>query len=92
MKCWVAPAEARIQHFVIPFIRLPPRHPVVEGNIRMSSSSSPSDSPADNLTILFHKIEAGDEEAAHQILPLAYGELRKLAAAKMAHERPGQGC
>jgi RNA polymerase sigma factor (TIGR02999 family) len=61
-----------------------------EGSIRMSSTPSPSDSPADNLTVLFRKIESGDEEAAHQLLPLVYGELRKLAAAKMAHERPGQ--
>ncbi len=35
-------------------------------------------------------IEAGDANAADQLLPLVYGELRKLAAAKMAHEKPGQ--
>ena len=35
---------------------------------------------------------AGDDEAgvAEKLLPLVYDELRKLAAAKMAHEKPGQ--
>lgn len=32
----------------------------------------------------------GDPRAAEQLLPLVYDELRKLAAAKLAHEKPGQ--
>ncbi len=36
------------------------------------------------------EIEAGDPSAAEQLLPLVYDELRKLAAAKMAQEKPGQ--
>jgi RNA polymerase sigma factor (TIGR02999 family) len=32
----------------------------------------------------------GDRHAANQLLPLVYDELRKLAAAKLAHEKPGQ--
>src|SRR5687768_15698110 len=32
----------------------------------------------------------GDPHAAEQLLPLVYDELRKLAAAKLAHEKPGQ--
>jgi len=36
------------------------------------------------------KIERGDSNAAEQLIPLIYGELRKLAAAKLAHEKPGQ--
>jgi RNA polymerase sigma factor (TIGR02999 family) len=32
----------------------------------------------------------GDSKAAEELLPLVYDELRRLAAAKMAHERPGQ--
>jgi RNA polymerase sigma factor (TIGR02999 family) len=32
----------------------------------------------------------GDPEAASQLLPLVYDELRRLAAQKLAHERPGQ--
>ena len=36
------------------------------------------------------QIESGDPAAAEQLLPLVYDELRKLAAAKMAQEKPGQ--
>src|SRR5437762_4351766 len=35
-------------------------------------------------------IEQGDMQAAEQLLPLVYEELRKLAAQKLAHEAPGQ--
>jgi RNA polymerase sigma factor (TIGR02999 family) len=42
------------------------------------------------ITLLLHKVGAGDASAADQILPLVYHELRKLAAAKMARETPGQ--
>lgn len=42
------------------------------------------------VTLLLSAIEAGDPKAAGQLLPLVYEELRKLAAAKMAHEKPGQ--
>src|SRR5208337_4481315 len=34
-------------------------------------------------------IEQGDPKAADELLPVVYGELRKLAAAKMARESPG---
>ena len=36
---------------------------------------------AGEITILLQKIERGDTQAAAEILPLVYGELRKLAAA-----------
>ena len=45
---------------------------------------------AGDITFILQRIEAGDAQAADQILPLVYGELRKLAAAKMARESPGQ--
>jgi RNA polymerase sigma factor (TIGR02999 family) len=35
-------------------------------------------------------IEEGDPHAAEQLLPLVYTELRRLAAQKLAHEKPGQ--
>ena len=35
-------------------------------------------------------IEQGDPKAAQQLLPLVYDELRRLAAWKLAHEKPGQ--
>jgi RNA polymerase sigma factor (TIGR02999 family) len=43
-----------------------------------------------NVTQILSKIEQGDPSAADQLLPLVYDELRKLAAAKLAHEKPGQ--
>src|SRR5215472_15520843 len=42
------------------------------------------------VTQLLSAIDAGDSQAADQLLPLIYDELRKLAAAKMALEQPGQ--
>jgi len=42
------------------------------------------------ITHLLQQAEAGDASAAEKILPLVYTELRKLAAAKMAREQPGQ--
>jgi RNA polymerase sigma factor (TIGR02999 family) len=41
------------------------------------------------LTLILQRIDRGDAQAAQQILPLVYDELRKLAAAKMAREAPG---
>jgi RNA polymerase sigma factor (TIGR02999 family) len=43
-----------------------------------------------DVTRILSAIEQGDPEAAEQLLPLVYAELRRLAAAKMAHEKPGQ--
>ncbi len=43
-----------------------------------------------DVTQMLGAIEAGDPEAAGQLLALVYEELRKLAAAKMANEKPGQ--
>jgi RNA polymerase sigma factor (TIGR02999 family) len=42
------------------------------------------------LTQLLQAVEAGNAQAASQLLPLVYDELRKLAAAKLAQEKPGQ--
>jgi len=43
-----------------------------------------------NVTQLLSAIEAGDSQAAHQLLPLVYDELRKLAVVRMANEKAGQ--
>ncbi len=43
-----------------------------------------------DVTQILNQIESGDPSAAEQLLPLVYDELRKLAAAKLAHEKPGQ--
>jgi len=42
------------------------------------------------VTRILSAIERGDPQAAGQLLPLVYEELRKLAAQKLAQERPGQ--
>ena len=42
------------------------------------------------VTRILTAIEGGDPRAADQLLPLVYDELRKLAAKKLAHEKPGQ--
>jgi RNA polymerase sigma factor (TIGR02999 family) len=43
-----------------------------------------------DVTRILSRVEAGDPKAAEQLLPLIYDELRKVAAAKLAHEKPGQ--
>ena len=42
------------------------------------------------LTRILNAIDQGDPHAAEQLLPLVYDELRKLAAHKLAQEKPGQ--
>lgn len=42
------------------------------------------------VTRILSAIEDGDSEAAEQLLPLVYDELRKLAARRLAQEKPGQ--
>ena len=43
-----------------------------------------------DVTRLLSAIDQGDPKAAGQLLPLVYGELRRLAASMMAREAPGQ--
>lgn len=43
-----------------------------------------------DVTNILSQIEQGDQNAAERLLPLVYGELRKLAAAKLSNEKPGQ--
>ena len=43
-----------------------------------------------DVTRILNAVEQGDPSAAEQLLPLVYDELRKLAAQKMAQEKPGQ--
>ena len=42
------------------------------------------------VTVILNRVQQGHPKAAEELLPLVYEELRKLAAAKMANERPGQ--
>src|SRR5713226_8632677 len=43
-----------------------------------------------DVTHILSAIEKGDPQAAEQLLPLVYAELRQLAAHRLAHEKPGQ--
>ena len=56
----------------------------------MSDASPSSGCAAGEITLLLRRAEQGDTQAADQILPLVYDELRRLAAAKMARESAGQ--
>lgn len=42
------------------------------------------------VTRILDRVQQGDPKAAEELLPLIYGELRRLAAHKMANEAPGQ--
>ncbi len=46
--------------------------------------------PMNEVTRILSGIEAGDPHSAAQLLPLVYDELRRLAAQKLAQEKPGQ--
>ena len=52
-----------------------------------SGASGPSKG---DVTVVLSRIELGEPQAADQLMPLVYEELRKLAAAKMAQEKPDQ--
>jgi RNA polymerase sigma factor (TIGR02999 family) len=43
-----------------------------------------------HVTRLLEAAQGGDRHAAAELLPLVYDELRKLAAVRLAHEKPGQ--
>jgi hypothetical protein len=43
-----------------------------------------------DVTLILSPIEAGDSTAIEHLLPLVYGELKRLAAQRLAHEKPGQ--
>jgi RNA polymerase sigma factor (TIGR02999 family) len=42
------------------------------------------------VTHILNRVQQGDPQASEELLPLVYDELRKLAAARMAHEPAGQ--
>src|SRR5262249_17222797 len=52
---------------------------------------SPASSKAmRDVTHILERVQQGEPKAAEELLPLVYQELRKLAALKMAQEKPGQ--
>ena len=52
--------------------------------------SSRSVLPVKDVTRILSEVEQGNPHAAAQLLPLVYDELRKLAAVKLAQEKPDQ--
>jgi RNA polymerase sigma factor (TIGR02999 family) len=52
--------------------------------LRQAAGVNPGD-----ITVILQRIERGEEQAAERLLPLVYDQLRKLAAARMAHESAG---
>ena len=56
----------------------------------MPDSEHPVPPPASDFTCILSAIQEGDPQAAEQLLPLVYAELRRLAAQKIALEKPGQ--
>ncbi|WP_341871425.1 ECF-type sigma factor [Aeoliella straminimaris] len=61
--------------------------PVVDGGTETHFGDR---DPVVDVTQILSRIEAGDSNATEQLLPPVYDELRKLAAAKLAHEKRGQ--
>jgi RNA polymerase sigma factor (TIGR02999 family) len=43
-----------------------------------------------DITLVLQSMDRGDKGASEELMPLVYGELRRLAAARMAREGPGQ--
>ena len=41
-----------------------------------------------DVTLLLQRMEGGDNDAANQLVPLLYQELRRMAGAYLRHERP----
>ena len=58
--------------------------------MRLPAGAGPADAVNPEITQVLEAARQGDPQAATQLLPLVYTELRKLAAAKMARELPGQ--
>src|SRR6516162_8653870 len=66
---------------------------MVTGRLRNSASVRISAfwaTPMNEVTRILSAIEHGDLHTAEQLLPLVYDELRRLAAAQLAQEKPGQ--
>src|SRR5215470_18435584 len=73
------------------FVRVEPeRRSSGIGPGRYAAGWSGTPTGMSDVTHLLSAIEQGDPQAAEQLLPLVYDDLRKLAAQKLAQEKPGQ--
>jgi hypothetical protein len=75
------------------------KHPLQRNSFPMSNplrltvarrAATPYSEGMSDVTQILGKIESGDQQASEALLPLIYTELRRLAAARMAHEKSGQ--
>src|SRR5687767_8062300 len=67
------------------------KHPLSNWSHRLrAGSGSITIAAMSDVTRILSQIDSGDPAAAEQLLPLVYDELRTLAAARLAHEKPGQ--
>jgi RNA polymerase sigma factor (TIGR02999 family) len=88
-----APRKERVQHFVFPshFSTV-----LYSTEFSLTSSNARSLLPKEfclqmnPITEILQKLEKGDSQAAEDLLPKLYDELRQLAASKLANESPGQ--
>jgi len=62
----------------------------VERHVEELRSARCGEDNLNDATVMLAAIHAGDSNAAEGLLVLVYDELRRLAAAKLAHEAPGQ--
>src|ERR1039457_6295168 len=60
------------------------------GSDIIPSSRRSMHAPGDNVTLLLAQRRDGNQDAANQLIPLVYAELRRMAGAYMQRERPGQ--
>src|SRR5262245_4415790 len=82
---WTGTVSADIPDPVVPHRATALGHGLVATPRRSTASVSMTD-----VTRNLSAIEQGDPKATEQLLPLVYDELRKLAAQKLAQEKPGQ--
>jgi len=66
------------------------QHHFTARGLRQPSAGGMLSRMSSEVTRILSAIEQRDPSAAEQLLPLVYDELRKLAAAKLANEKPGQ--
>jgi len=64
--------------------------PVARGTLTGYIRQAPRVDNMSDATVMLAAIKAGDSKAADELLVLVYGELRRLAASKLAMEAPGQ--
>ena len=84
--CWRAHFRARVGLGQVG----PERHRPGVGPGRDVAGWSGTPTGMSDVTHILSAIEQGDPQAAEQLLPLVYDGLRKLAAQKLAQEKPGQ--